>query len=150
MTSFNTAKPYLASFVILRKGNQAAFVLRENTGWMDGNYGLPSGKVELKEPAIMAAVRELKEEAGVTAETNDLNFVHVCQRKSTDNTLMWIDLVYETHKWRGEPYNAEPKVHGELKWLDLDNLPENIVPAVRHYFECIKQGKMYSEYGWEE
>ena len=43
---YDTATPYLASFVIIRKEGKIAFVLRTNTGWMNGYYGLPSGKVE--------------------------------------------------------------------------------------------------------
>ncbi len=147
---YDTQRPYLASFVILKRGNKVAFVLRKNTGWMDGRYGLPSGKVELNEPGLVAAKRELKEEAGVNTNIENLRFVHVCHRKSADNSLWWIDLLFETDNWQGEPHNAEPEKSEELKWLDIDNLPENVVPAVRHYLEEIKAGRMYSEYGWEE
>lgn len=38
------ARPYVAAFVILRRGSKVAMVLRKNTGWMDGHYGLPAGR----------------------------------------------------------------------------------------------------------
>lgn len=55
---YATATPYIASFVILRKAGKIAFVLREHTKWMNGYYGLPSGKVEKNEAFSAAAIRE--------------------------------------------------------------------------------------------
>lgn len=149
MNKFDTARPYLASFVVLRQNGKVAFVLRANTGWMNGYWGLPAGKVELNERAIVAAVREAHEEAGVKIKESDLRLVHLCHRKSDDDTLMWIDILFEASTWDGEPMNAEPEVHGELAWFDPTNLPENTVPAVRSYFQQINAGKIYSEYGWD-
>lgn len=146
--SYDTAKPYLASFVLLRKGNKVAFVLRSNTDWMNGFYGLPAGKVEVDERATTGAVRELKEEAGVVVNESDLKVVHISHRKSDDKTLAWIDILFEAKTWKGEPYNAEPHKHGELAWLDINNLPDNIVPAIRFYIESIEKGEFYSEYNW--
>lgn len=59
------ARPYVAAFVILRRGSKVAMVLRKNTGWMDGHYGLPAGKGEWFEPFTDAAIREANEEVGV-------------------------------------------------------------------------------------
>ncbi len=146
---FTTAQPYIASYILLRKGNKLAFVLRKNTGWMDGFYGLPAGKVEKEERYTLAAVREAEEESGVKIKEKDLKFVHVGHRRADDDTHSWVDVVFEATKWEGEPHNAEPHVHESLDWLDLDNLPENIIPNVRHILNEIKAGKAYSEYGWE-
>jgi 8-oxo-dGTP diphosphatase len=145
---YNTAQPYIASFVILRRANTIAFVLRSNTGWMDGHYGLPSGKVEKNESFTAAAVREAKEEIGVTIALDDLTHALTIHRTSTEK-MDWIDVFFEVKTWEGEPYNAEPTVHGELAWLDIDNLPENIVPAVRFGLEKIAAGQIYAEYGWQ-
>ncbi len=43
---YNTAQPYAASYFLVKKVGMLAFVLRSNTTWMDGYFGLPSGKVE--------------------------------------------------------------------------------------------------------
>jgi hypothetical protein len=37
-------------------------------------------------------------------------------------------------------------MHSELVWLDLDNLPENVIPSVRHALLEISAGNCYSEY----
>jgi len=146
------ARPYTACFVILRRGNKVAMVLRKNTGWMDGYYGLPAGKVEWFEQFSTGAIREAKEEAGVDIDLNDLKFVHVVHRHDesvADNKFMdWVDVDFEADKWTGEPHNAEEDKSERLDWLDLNNLPENIVLSQRTALLQIAKGDFYSEYGW--
>lgn len=147
MTKYDSATPYIAVFVILRRGNKAAFLLRQKTGWMDGYYDTVAGKVEKGETYSQAAVREVKEEAGVDIRPEDLKPLLTNHRNSGDMT--WVDVVFEVRKWQGEPYNAEPGKHGSLDWLDLDDLPDNIAPPGRWRIDQAATGKTYSEYGWE-
>ena len=142
---FDTATPYIACFVLLRRGDKAAFVLRENTSYMSGYYGLPAGKVEVNESFTTGCVREGKEEAGVEIDAVDL--VHMITVHRHDDTD-WVDIYFEAKHWLGEPYNAEPEVHAELKWFDLHDLPKNTVPPQRAALEAFLAGKVYDEYGW--
>lgn len=52
--------------VLIRKGDKILFVLRTNTGWMDGFYALPGGHLEADENFTNAGVREAHEEVGIT------------------------------------------------------------------------------------
>ncbi len=90
---YDSATPYIAVFVILRKGNRAAFLLRQNTGWMDGYYDTVAGKVEDGETYRQAAVREVKEEAGVDISIEDLKPLLINHRNSKDMT--WVDVIFE-------------------------------------------------------
>ena len=146
---YETATPYIASYVLLRRANTIAFVLRKNTKWMDNYYGLPSGKVENDESFAAAAIREAKDEVGITVQSSALRHVLTCHRKSNDNSLSWVDVYFEVDEWEGEPVNAEPHVHSELAWLDLDALPENTIPAVRYCLDQIKAGITYAELDWD-
>ncbi len=146
------ARPYTASFVILRDGTKIAMVLRKNTGWMDGYYGLPAGKGEWFEPFSVGAVREAKEESGVDIKLENLKPLHVVHRHGSDSEgkfIDWVDVYFEAEKWEGEPHNAEEEKSERLDWIDLGDLPENIVPPQRAALEEIEKGNMYSEYGWE-
>lgn len=143
---YDTATPYGASYVILRDGDKVAFVLRENTSWMNGYYGLPSGKVEKRESFSAAAIREAQEEVGVKIAPADLRYALTQHRQGTDE---WVDVYFEVEKYEGEPYNAEPQVHSELTWLDINNLPDNVIPNVCQALEAVMAGKQYVEYGWE-
>lgn len=146
---YNTATPYIASFVIVREEGKIAFVLRENTKWMNGFYGLPSGKVEKRESFTSAAIREAKEELGITVKSSALNQVLTVHRHEPDSFATdWVDVYFEVSVWEGIPSNAEPKIHSELAWFDPLNLPDNIVPAVRYALGQIQAGNTYGEYGW--
>ncbi len=138
-------KPRLAVCTILRRGNTVAFVLRENVTWMAGYYGLPGGKVEDNETYTNAAIRELAEEAGVVVRPENMRYVHTMHRYAEPN---WVDVFFEASTWEGEPYNAEPHMHKALEWLDMDNLPDNVIPAFKAALEAISRGELYSEYGW--
>jgi 8-oxo-dGTP diphosphatase len=126
-------------------------VLRKNTGWMDGYYGLPAGKVEYGEPYAIGAIREAKEEAGVDIELENIDFVHIAHRhgENEEEIMDWVDVYFRADNWTGEPYNAEEDKSEHLDWLDLNNLPENIVPPQREALLSITKGEFYSEYGWK-
>jgi len=77
---YDIATPYTASYIILRRGNKVAFVLRSHTTWMNGFYSLPSGKVEKNETYTAAAIRETFEEVGVRVQRSDLEHVLTMHR----------------------------------------------------------------------
>ena len=147
--SYNTAQPHIASYVLVRKNGKIAFVLRSNTDWMNNFYGLPSGKVEKGESYSAAAAREAKEEIGIDIDPSDLTAVHICHRyEPSSQANDWVDTFFEAAKWKGEPFNAEPEIHSKLEWLDLKNLPDNVIISVKYVLEQIEAGQTYSEYGW--
>ncbi len=143
---YDTATPYVAAYVIMRRGEQVAFVLRSQTTWMNGYYGLVSGKVEKGETYTQAAIREAKEEAGVEVAATDLKYLLTMHRREPE--MDWVDVFFEATKWSGEPYNAEPELHSELAWLDITKLPKNVIPDIRFALAEIEKGKTYTEYGW--
>jgi len=51
--------------------------------------------------------------------------------------------------WNGEPINAEPEKCDELRWVDLDVLPEKTIPYIRRAIENYKAGISFEEFGWE-
>jgi ADP-ribose pyrophosphatase YjhB (NUDIX family) len=114
---------------------------------MNGHFGLPGGKVEKDENFIAATIREANEETGTKLKPEDLKLILTGQRKHPDSN--WVDVVFEAQSWSGEPFNAEPDIHGELVWLDPDHLPDNMVPYTRIYIEQIQAGNNYVEYGWQ-
>lgn len=147
---YNTARPYLASFVLLKKDNKIAMILRKNTGFMNGCFGVPAGKVEYHETFSQAAVRESLEEAGVTIDESDLQFVHVVHRHHQDDAqfMDWVDMYFVVERWEGEPHNAEPNKGEELRWFDLNNLPDNVVTPQLAALQAIARGEAYSTFGW--
>lgn len=140
---------YPACYVIIRKEDKILFVLRENTGYLDGNYCLPAGRVEEGETFLQGARREALEEVGLTLDPAHLRHIHTMHRYTvTSNNKAWVDVYFDVLEWSGEPVNTEPDKHSRIEWLPIDDLPENIMDYQRHALLEIAKGQSYSEFGW--
>lgn len=142
---YSSQTPFIASYMIFRnEEGKLAFILRSNTGWMNGYYTFPSGKVENGEFYIASAVREAEEEVGAVVKAEDAVPVLVMHRIEPDSS--WVDVFFEAAKWEGEVVNNEPHMHGELVWFDPKDLPEKVLPNVKFALEQIEAGNMYCEF----
>jgi 8-oxo-dGTP pyrophosphatase MutT (NUDIX family) len=66
--TLGTRSPYRSivdALIILVRGDQVLLAQRQGTGYADGAWNLPSGKLEDGETISQAAVREGLEEIGV-------------------------------------------------------------------------------------
>ena len=138
-----------AVYLVVRKDKKILCARRANTGYSDGLYSLPSGHVEARESAVMAAIREAKEEIGITIDPVDLAFVHVGYRLAEERDHERVDFYFEITKWTDELYNAEPEKCDDLQWFLEDALPDNMIPAVRQALLTIADGQTYSDVGFE-
>jgi 8-oxo-dGTP diphosphatase len=83
-------------------------MLRQNTGYFDGWYVVPSGHVEAGELPTDGAVREVAEEVGLTIDRTRLVLAHTMYRTKHDATGDRADYFFVVDKWEGEPINKEP------------------------------------------
>lgn len=136
-----------AVYTLVRHGDKLLFVLREHTGFMDGMYSLPAGRVEPDEIYTVGAARETLEEVGLTVSPDDLSFVYMQHRagEQTSEYSLWTDVFFEAVNYTGEPTNAEPEKHSAIAWFHADELPENLMPYQRYALERIAEGKLYGE-----
>lgn len=120
---------------------------RFNTGYEDGNYSVPAGHLDGNEEIISATIREAKEECGIEIAPDDCHIVQVMHRKSNDER---IDFFVTANKWSGDIINAEPHKCDELKWVEMDHLPGNVIPYIRRAIENFKAAKWFDSYGWDK
>ena len=59
-----------------------------------------------------------------------------------------MDFFVHVRIWQGEPVNAEPGKCDEIRWADIQDLPENTVPYVRRAIENFQVGVPFEEFGW--
>ncbi|MCA2226485.1 NUDIX hydrolase [Nonomuraea aurantiaca] len=116
---------------------------RAGTGYGDGQWHLPSGHLEPGESVVGAAVREAREEVGVTIRPEDLEFVHVMHR-APDR----VGLFFVVRKWAGEPYNAEPHKCAALAWRPLGRLPDDTIGYPAAAIARVLEEEPFALYGW--
>lgn len=131
-------------FVIFRNEDKILFIKRSNTGWMDGYFSLPAGKMDEHESPAKAAVREVVEEIGVDTKSDNLQLVHTMYNLTHGQE--WIGMYFLCHAWEGEATIKEPRKHSELRWEPITKMPENTIPYVRQAIENWAQNITYSEY----
>ena len=100
----------------------------------DGTWADHGGAVELGEKVEDAARREILEETGLIA--NRLELLGVFSGKEMFHTYPNGDKVYLiVVSFLCEDFSGEIKMQEdevtELRWFDMDDLPENVVPSVK-------------------
>ena len=133
--------------MILRPdGNKTEILLhrRRNTGYMDGKWDIAgSGHVDEGETARMAVVRECKEELGIDVDIGALTFSLLSHRLSVDRT--YYDMYFLVDKYSGVPSNMEPEKCSELKWFDIEALPDEMIECRRTAVLAYKNKEHYNE-----
>ncbi len=142
-------RPYLASYCLVRADDAILLQRRFNTGYLDGQWALPSGHVNEGEDAVAAASRELFEETRLIVAEDAWRFVCAMHRR-TDRSI--VDLFFTTDGFSGEPRICEPDKSDGLQFFPLDCLPQGLAGYIGVAIQCLigigpSRGTYFSE-GW--
>lgn len=130
--------------VIVQQEDQILLLKRENTGWMDGFWGMPGGSLDPDETIAEAASRETYEEVGIHIHPADLELVHVMHvRRGGDKDVM--GFMFLAQAWKGIPENREPHNCSAVQWFPIHSLPCNMIPQNLEGFQQAQAGSFYSE-----
>ena len=130
--------------VLLRRGDDVLLLRRCNTGYMDGWWAAPGGHMELGEDPTSTAIRECREEAGVTITADDLEPLAAMPYRSSGH--QGVDFLFVCRRWTGAPHIAEPRSFDAIGWHRLDALPPQAVPYLTVAFDLARQGRWFHEY----
>lgn len=133
--------------LILRRGDDILLGQRQNTGWGDGCWHLPSGHGEHRESATATLVREAAEEIGVQINPGDARFVHLLHHWTESGRMA---LFFEVTRWTGEPVNSEPDKCAGWDWFPLCALPEPMIAYAAQAMADYAKGTVYAERGWAQ
>lgn len=137
--------PVVAHVFVLRS-TSLLLLRRCDTGFEDGNHGLPGGHVEFGESIAQAAIRECREEIGIDIEESSLSVVGFTHY--TSPTGEGIDIFLKTSHWNGTPKSVAEC--DELRWCEMHELPVTTIPFIRRAIDQhLKAGKWFDEIGWE-
>lgn len=131
--------------IILQQADKVLLVRRHNTDWASGKWNFPGGLLEKGETLVQAALREAREEVGVTIATNDLELVHVLQvYASATNTKDILGFYFLVTRWEKTAVNNEPDRHAEIGWFSIDALPSSTTAHALKALQGIASGTHFS------
>jgi len=95
-----------------------------------GCWSIVGGKVDFLETLEQCAIREAREEVGLEIRLRSLLCV-------TDHCLPgenqhWVSPAYLGQILAGEATNCEPGKTREVRWFDIDQLPQNLTMTARN------------------
>ena len=131
-----------AVHLILTDGNKILVQKRAKNGsklW-PGYYALPAGHIDEGENQYEALVREAREELGIELDPKDIIKEYTVLRRNffdIDGKRLepYIDYYFEMEKYTGTPSIMEKDKCEELKWVDINNLPEPFINYEGVFFE---------------
>lgn len=128
-----------AVFILLER-NGRYFFLRRKGGWGEGLLTVPAGHVDKGEGVRDAAMREAKEETGISFCSEDLEFLHVDYIKDR-----FTDFYFRVKTWEGDPGLKERETASEAIWIPKNELPDDIVPQIKNLLKQMKKRSYFSE-----
>lgn len=137
--------------LMLVDDGRVLLALREGTGYADGMWNLPSGKLEPGEDAVTAVIRETREEVGLTLTPDELRFavaVHHRNSAGLARVGLFFTVAYRPVR-HGEPVNTEPHKCAKLDWFPADMLPHNTYPYTVAGVVAYRRGEPFALDGWQ-
>lgn len=122
-------RPAVGVVIVVRRGDRVLLAQRSR-GLYIGQWGFPGGHIERGETVIEAAMRELAEETGVTADPlGVLTTFDVIERDGQGNVIVHYVLLAVLSEWRhGEGIAADDAA--ALRWLSVEEITEGALPVL--------------------
>lgn len=118
-------------------------------GWL----ALPGGHIEEGEDPFTAAIREIREEVGITIHPDDVQLKYVAMHHHRDHGHMYVVFGFLTHLTK-KPKRITLSNEGEPIWIEKNQAltMEEVLPPVKYYFDHVlhnKPGIIYNNSIWE-
>ncbi len=142
MTKTSNSNPRVGVGIII-ENDKKQILIGKRIGSHAPFYSIPGGSLEIGETFEQAAIREAKEELGIT--------IHAPQVIAVTNNLETykteghhsISVILLVKEFDGEPKIMEPHKCSELVWCDPRELPTPHFDASRLGVTCYLEGILY-------
>lgn len=146
-------KTYVCSeCYVIKDGKVLLFKRSETASKFPGYWIGPGGHIDNSDDAVTAAIREIKEEAGIDVGLDDIKLKGVALHHHLDRGEVWCSFVFLATIPEHQTEKTED-IEGRAKWIDLKELEsmDNIFPPSKYYFDHVlkdKPGILYTNIEW--
>jgi len=126
-------KARVAAYMFIFSGDKILLMKRAPAKCYGNMYDVPSGHIEEGETPLVGAIRETREEVDLSVFNISFSSVlHRVDKNPGENCSDedYIDFFFSTRDFCGEMKIMEPDKCTELQFVDINNLPENMLPQV--------------------
>lgn len=108
----------------------------------------PGGHVDAGEDVLLTAIREVKEETGVTLKEKDIKLKVLAFHHHIDRKEVWMEYLFRAVIPKSQKIIST--VEGETKWIDIDKLLKmnKVFPPSKYYFDHILKDKPGIQYNF--
>lgn len=99
----------------------------------EGTWCAPGGHLEFGEDFNTGAIREAREETGISIAPQDLKLAGITNDLFRETQKHYITIHMATHNYSGNISLMEPDKFSDWKWFDLDKLPANMFLSNRNF-----------------
>ncbi|MEK7174487.1 MAG: NUDIX domain-containing protein [Patescibacteria group bacterium] len=136
----------IATHIFFINNDRIFLMRRANTGFRDGEWSVPAGRLDPDETITAATIREASEEVGAEILPENLSSPLVMHHKDERGQRLYFFFICT--KWGGELRNLESDKCSEVGWFDFSAPPSPMIPHIKEAFEKMRAGTTYSEYGF--
>jgi 8-oxo-dGTP diphosphatase len=122
-------EPNVGVSCLIMKGDRILLVKRANVS-KSGYWKAPGGYMKFGETPEQTAIREVKEEVGLTI--TDPKFRCITDDVFEDEQKQFITIWMEAHYSGGEPKVNAPDEEAEAQWYTWDSLPTPLYLPLQH------------------
>jgi 8-oxo-dGTP diphosphatase len=136
--------------LLLIKDNKLLLMKRSGTGFGDGYWAVPGGRIDGQESVTEACRREALEELGIKIAAKELKFATAIHSAPHDENPREVVLfIFKAEHWDGKIVNNEPHKCEKIGFFPLDDLPEGTMTSTKRFIQNAFQGVSFEEMFWD-
>tara|TARA_B100002052_G_scaffold93602_1_gene86345 strand:- start:1951 stop:2661 length:711 start_codon:yes stop_codon:yes gene_type:complete len=114
----------VAKVILINSQNEIAMA-KVKRGFFSGHWTLPGGFVDYAEHPVEGAVREVKEELGVSVEIDEKDIVQIAERIFTSEGVQFLSFTYKCHIEGDVQFNPKADEIEEARWFSMQQALAN-------------------------